>query len=40
VVNPKQGLVDHVKQTVDKVVPSDRVGQLFDPVEKVVPPLP
>jgi uncharacterized protein YjiS (DUF1127 family) len=40
VVNPKQGLVDHVKQTVEKVAPSDRVGQLFDPVEKVVPPLP
>jgi uncharacterized protein YjiS (DUF1127 family) len=40
VVNRKQGLVEHVKQTVEKVVPSDRVGQLFDPVEKVVPPLP
>jgi uncharacterized protein YjiS (DUF1127 family) len=40
VVNRKQGVVDHVKQTVEKVVPSDRVGQLFDPVQKVVPPLP
>jgi uncharacterized protein YjiS (DUF1127 family) len=40
VVNRKQGVVDHVKQTVKKVAPSDRVGQLFDPVQKVAPPLP